>query len=248
MSTWQLGAGSITATERELIAVPNGGGRGRPAVLMPHGAGATSRDYVYDVAARRQVELLLQAGLVVCAPDLLGDNWGVEAAAQLLDQYRPLLAQRHGTDAERIALAPTSMGDLTAMTYLRLFPQRVACIGGVMPAADTDDIRDRNTFGVERAQIDARWGVTHPAPLPAYANPLREPALSALAATDVPVRLWYSEGDRVTRPQFVRQLATALGGTAVKVSELLDHSTALALAVPAQDYVRFFDAHTRRAP
>ncbi len=251
MSVVGLDRDRLSAGETDLLGVPRGGGRGRPAVILLPGAGDTAATYTTDPSLTRLVRALVRAGHVVVAVAPTGPaNWGRPSTAPIVDAAVALAAQ-HGAHPTLVALQPISMGDLVAMTYIRLRPGRVLCVGGIQPACDLNDLRNRDVFGVARAQIDAALGVTWPAPLPQHASPLGTGTAALInvgLARPGAVRFWYSEADDVTRPQYVRALATALGGTATKVSDTLNHSDDITNLVPTADLVRFFDQHTRRVP
>lgn len=86
-----------------------------------------------------------------------------------------------------------SQGFNQATTVSRNNANTVACIAGITPSVDLEDLRTFNRPGgssTMRSQIDTAWGVTYPAPLPAGANPMQYPPTC-------PFKIWGSDWDDV---------------------------------------------------
>jgi pimeloyl-ACP methyl ester carboxylesterase len=108
-------------------------GEGPPVVLL-HGLTATRR---YVVMGSR---LLERSGYRVIAYDARGHGRSTPAPAPAEYDYQDLAADLEAVldalDAPRALLAGASMGALTALSFARAHPDRVAALGVITPAYD----------------------------------------------------------------------------------------------------------------
>jgi pimeloyl-ACP methyl ester carboxylesterase len=129
-----------------------------------------------------------------------------------------------------------SMGANNALGWAADHPADVACIVGVIPLLSLQYARVANPLmpGYNaRASIDAAWGVTYPAALPAGADPWDEQATLAT----IPIQLWYASNDTVTS-----DIGTFAANTGADVHDVgaLGHTAAAMAAVDIeamQDFI-----------
>ena len=129
-----------------------------------------------------------------------------------------------------------SQGALAALSWAMHNPTDAACVVGLLGVVDLNDIRDDDDAG-QRDDIDAAYGVTYPAALPAGVNP----ADRAAEFTTIPTQWWYaSEDGFVDTPTVTSFAATA--GTELHDLGALGHTNAAILAVDLGALTSFIEA------
>lgn len=208
-------------------------------VVYCHGRSGSAHDIDQPVGQRAGTYAIAHAvGSVwpLVSADLAGQGtWGHPSTqqARIGDAIAYLRSSLGCSDAP-VGIVGTSMGGLGGLLYAMSHPDDVACVAGVTPVIDLDNVRQS---GFASAEINAVWGVANNgAPLPAGANPATRTA-DLLA----PFWCWYSSGDAIVAPSTVTTFATAVGGTAVLVGSM-DHED-VAAAIPPADVVEFLSAH-----
>jgi pimeloyl-ACP methyl ester carboxylesterase len=123
-----------------------------------------------------------------------------------------------------------SHGATCALHYAWAHPADVAAVIVCIPLLGLQAARVANTLGL-RPNIDAAWGVTYPAALPANADPVS-------LVCPVPVFLWYSSNDAITTQSgsLTTWQAANPGATVTNVGAL-GHSNASIAAVPTDTVV-----------
>jgi pimeloyl-ACP methyl ester carboxylesterase len=137
-------------------------------------------------------------------------------------------AQANGANSEPPLLVGVSMGAGTVLRWAANHPTH--SVAGIVPGLNFQQGRIDNPGGTIRGLIDAAWGVTYPAALPAGANP------SDLTYT-VPIHLWYAPDDVTASPSATEAFAAAKGATLTSVGNL-NHTNA-AVAAAYDDVIEF---------
>lgn len=205
-----------------------------PGVIYCHGASQPALTMV-NPQAFGQLTVIdkVASRYPVLVGDLGFDTWGNDisltdvTAAVALIQSSPVSAK-----PGKVAIIGTSMGFAVATRYAVANPTKVACIAGLFPVCDIQDIR--NNIGAQSG-IDTAWEITYPAPLP----PGAEVATRAAQLTFIPIRLWYSEGDSIITPRTVRTFARNNGCQAIQSSLTADHVDNIILSQIAPDVLTF---------
>lgn len=163
--------------------------------------------------------------------------WGNPTAQTRLGQCRTWL-QANGALSGTVLCVTTSQGAAAALNYAADNPTHIGGVVSFMPGFHLDDIRD-NDRGGSRSLIDAAWGVTWPAALPAGANP----ALKSAQLSSIPQQMWYATDDPYIPTSVVTDWATASGAEAYSVGAL-GHSDNAIAAAPHETVMAFLRAHS----
>lgn len=102
----------------QTLVVPDGGGEGRPLLVLLHGRGGSDRSLLYDelleglddLGDRAPVVLLANGGDHSYYHDRADGGWGT----YILQEAIPAALERSGADAERVAIGGVSMGGFGA--------------------------------------------------------------------------------------------------------------------------------------
>lgn len=226
--------GRLVPGEKDVLIVPRTGHVGRRAVVMCHGLGADALRYSGNYLQAVLAHKLASAGLVVVAGDFAGDSCGNAAATAGVEAAR-VLAGTVGAKTDKVLLFGNSMGHFTCCGYQRDYPGKTAAVVGLSPGTHLDAAREGNVIAGTRAAIDAAWGVTYPAPLPAGADPSANTATHA----GIPRRLYHAASDPTGPFSDVQAFATATGATAVSLSGSAHGDANLSPAV-INEIVAFF--------
>lgn len=229
--------GRFTAAVKDAVCRPvDLSPAGHTVVAYGHGGGNTATEAIGAwglPAMGTLVHTLAAAGLTVVAPTatLL---WGNST-----DQTRRTTAITWARTNARGSSAPVvligaSMGSTSSLLYAADHPAEVAAVIGVIPAVDIQAIRVADTFGL-RASIDAAWGVTYPAALPAGADP----AARVADFDGIPIQLWYANDDPASVN--IGTFAAAVGADLHDVGAL-GHTAAATAAVDAAAVLAFISA------
>lgn len=176
------------------------------------------------------------------AADLAGQGtWGHPSTqqARTADAITYLRTVVGCSDAP-VALIGTSMGGLGAYLYAMNHPEQVACVVGITPVVDLDQVR--RTGATFTAEVNGVWGVpNNETPLPTQADPSER-----TADLQAPTVMWYSSSDVIVFDETVTAFAAAVGGTAHLVGAV-DHED-VANFVPPDEVVAFIDTHLETGP
>lgn len=170
--------------------------------------------------------------LIRLREETTGQSWGNATADTRIDAALAWLRANTTATSDPPLLVGASEGACDALTYASDHP--VAGVIGIIPAIDIQAMRVADTLGL-RAAIDAAWGVTYPAALPAGANP----ATLTAALSSVPQQHWYASNDTVSAN--IAAYAAAVGADLRNVGAL-GHTDAAIAAVAATDVLTFINA------
>lgn len=209
----QASSGAYFTGEQHLLMDTVGASRvtGRTGVIYCHARSATAYEPLdtrtrpavaasgYDYA--KLCERLVQTGLPLISCDLSGmTHWGNPTALSRIGSAFTFLQSKLGARSDRVLLAGTSMGVLTALNYARANQVLVKAVLGMFPALDWAD----TGLGAYTTEMDTAYG-GNAARLAAAGT--SNPATYA-ATLNVPVYLLYSTGDAVARPAPVTTFAS----------------------------------------
>jgi hypothetical protein len=254
VSATSFGNGRAVAGQDDFHVIPDGGPRGRRAVVVCHGQLQATLAWLSPGTPGQFgiVQTLAQAGFVVLGGYYDGPMWGNDTAVADLEAFR-VWAGTLGAHNDKLLLLGASMGHYDACMYAAAHPDRVAAIASIIPGIDIDDVRDNNKANA-RDYVNTAWGTPAGStsatnPLPAAAKLLTPSKVAAVASSGAPVKMYYSTADTVILPTSVTAYADALNAqvnglaTATIVSSTLDHSDAAMGAMPMTEVSRFFDQH-----
>lgn len=244
------GSGRVNAADADAIFLPEL----RPAAAMPpivwgHSAGASVASSFFDYAdAPGQYNLIRgvcdATGCAVIATDMggadatFGNTLGQTRTAQAAAY---LQANGYSKSSGGIIVAGSSKGSIDAQNYTRNNIANVLAAILILTVPDLEYAREQNVSGVT-ATIDADWGVSFPALLPAHGNPysstLSSPTTgvavgaNGLDARAVPMRSFYVSNDVFTPLALEQEFVTWWGthGSGVNLGAL-GHSDAAAGAI-----------------
>lgn len=241
MSSVSLAKGRTIAADQDLLYwPPQGTPLSSVGVILAHGGGApaTAMSFQDPINSPQQFQLphtLSRAGYRVSAPDLAGLSFGNDTAVGAVDATVTFLLSLGCTAVVGVGI---SMGHNTLANYARAHPTKLLRLAGIAPLCDLDAIRNGNIGGY-RASIDAAWGVTYPAALPARANPTNN--VATIVSGGLTERLYYSTADTTITPGTVSAYTTHAPAQITKhvISTTLDHGDALFGQVPLNDLLGF---------
>lgn len=227
-------AGRVTAGQRDVIIQPRRPTSKRPVVYC-HGAtvNALAAQGANGPGLVQLLHGLADQGRTILVTDLGTSltNWGNAAAMTAMTAAVDYIAP-----AGTVHLLGSSMGAATALNWTADNRARVLSVATIIPGLDLQSIRVESA--TIRTQIDAAWGVTYPAALPAGASPYDNQG----DFTGLPFTGWYASDDLtafVTPPQ---TFATNLGGTMTSLGAV-GHTDAAHTAVPVGTLESFFDTY-----
>lgn len=140
---------------------------------------------------------------------------------------------------QKVVIFAASHGVACALCYTLANLDKIACVVGLIPAVDPEDIRINNRWSL-RPEIDAAWGISYPTPLPPAANPSHPTSMTALSA--IPMQFWYATNDTVTVADRVTAFASATGAEANHLGPL-GHTNEALDAVDAVAVRNFIEQH-----
>jgi predicted alpha/beta hydrolase family esterase len=167
-------------------------------------------------------------------------NWAnAEAISRMTDLYNWSLSVS-GYTGTKVHIVAESMGHAVACRWAAANPTKVFTITGIIPVTGIQWCRDNNA-GL-RTQIDAAWGVTYPAALPAGADPFTDSTQTSVLAT-IPWQGYASSDDTAAAPLANTQAwGTTVGGVVSSLGAL-GHTDAAVGAVPFPAVAKLLYAH-----
>lgn len=246
MSAATAHVGRIVAAETDLVVVPRSGGAGKRVVLVAHGANSKPLDFTVPGIAPgvfRHLHAITEAGFVAVVADWGGlQTWGTDVVLTRFDTIMTWVAANlPGVLTDKALFWGESMGNWTALRCAADRASQVAAVVANIPLCDITNIRASNALG-SRALIDAAWGVTYPAALPARGNLL---ARAPIELVGLPWKGYTGSADTACPPSTVTALVSAIGATASSVTcdTTHDHGDAIAAAADTADMVAFLQAY-----
>lgn len=225
----QLGQGySPTApTEWQYFSSVNRGWLGqKPALIYCHGSGDTAATILAKTGQKALIDALSQE-YAVLACDLGLQAWGNDRHVQAIEEAVTYIEATRGTSGQ-IVLVGGSMGNLGALGYLRLHPEKVRAYVGIIPALDLANLNlipavaSDLTIAYGAPYNDATMGPTH--------SPVR---YAASLDADVPIHLWTASNDTITVPSTADAFVAARPQTLRTNVGALGHSEAAVTAAQA---------------
>ena len=200
-------------------------------------ASATSANNLETLSGvRRILRHLAGLGYPVVAPTAT-NLWG-NATNQARITDAVTYAETNMAATGPAVLIGHSQGGLAALSWAMNNPADTACVIGLLGAVDLNDIRDDDDAG-QRDDIDAAYGVTYPAALPAGVNP----ADRAAEFQTIPTQWWYANDDALVDTPTVTAFA-ATAGTDLHDLGALGHTNTAILAVDLGALTTFVEANT----
>lgn len=183
----------ITAVPR--LYKPTGTKR---ALVVCHGYGELGVTSLTS-AQRPVLQSAVESGLAAVETDLTGTaGWGSSAVQTAIGEAIAHAQSTLGGKADKVLLWGISMGGLGALNYLvNEGPSKVAALALTVPVVDLVYEHDNNVDGFA-ASIEAALGIAG-----AYAgNPAVTPFdpiqnTEAIAASGVPIKVWYASNDTI---------------------------------------------------
>lgn len=220
------GIGTFTTGEKWRALIPSRPpSTPRRAVIYCHQNGGTANSLTAGASYFEFVPNTLRAHVV--AGDLAGTaTWGNDASVAALDDMVDLLLASSSnavannaagacrSASDKVILYGGSMGALTALNHLQANASKVAAVFAVIPtiALDAAHDADPERFTDAAATIEAAYGGSagYEAAIASH-DPSQNTA--AIAATGVPIHLWYSTNDTLVLPAEAEAFAAAVGAT-----------------------------------
>jgi hypothetical protein len=219
----------------------------RPPLLAHHSAANSPAEFVgtSTPSLERIAAMLGDEGYSIVAPSGVatwGNGTAADEAATAMGRSKDALAWARAappngfgqSSAPPVALG-ASEGSLWSIKYAARHP--VACVVCFLTICDLSSVYTANLGGF-RSQIEAAYGVTYPAALPAGADPYRD-HLAALSS--VPLLCQYSSDDAYST--HIAEFAAATGATLIN-SGALGHSDASIAQADINQIRAFVRAHT----
>lgn len=234
------GVGRYAASEADVfIASLAGWAGGVRGVLYFHGAGGSAtncRDY------SNIGELNLINAIAECFPVLSIDAggaqaWGNATAMLRAPDGRTHLQGTRGAKSGTVLAVGSSMGALTALNFAKANPTLVACVVGIIPVIDLNDMVTNNRAGTAAAINTAYSTYSEATHGPTY-NPANYAATFA-----TPTRLWYASDDTTAIPGAVTAFDTACAAASATSLGALGHTQAAIDAAPRDQILTFLSQY-----
>ena len=218
------GTGGYTPPEKHIVITASTYQGGGHPVIVWHGGGGDATQYE-PVAQRRDLHVLADSGLVVCAADLGGGHtWGNDEGGDAATAMLAWLAAGYGTDNSRVALVGDSAGALGCLNWAVRNPDVTAAVVVRVPAVALGAMHARNVAGMA-TQIAAAYGGTGGL---AAALPTHDPSHASMVAAQQEfgvdkIRAFYDTADPIVLPAEVEAWAEATGVDLVPFSDAGTH-------------------------
>lgn len=208
--------GLATSTQAASVALfplgykPNNTRRG---VVYAHSLGGTYLSAFDSTVARDPLSTFAADGGMPTLCTTLGgtSTWGNDASQTAMSADFTELTTTHGAKTDKVFLYAASMGGLPSLRWTLANPAKVAGVALVCPCVDLAYEHDQDVFGYG-AIIETAHGITG-----TYAgnatitarDPMQQTA--AMAATGVPIKMWYASNDVQTVTARQQAYITATG-------------------------------------
>jgi S-formylglutathione hydrolase FrmB len=159
-------------------------------------------------------------GFSVVAPSI-GTLWNNATGQQRIADALAYARSALGATSAKAIFLGTSMGGFSALSWAAMNPTLVKAVYAFLPVVDLQAVRVSNVLGL-RSYVDAAWGVTYPAALPAGANVYGRAADLA----GIPIRIWSASNDNVS--ENVAGFVAATGATHTNLGAVGHTDAALA--------------------
>jgi pimeloyl-ACP methyl ester carboxylesterase len=242
---FSLHNGRIVSSVYDSVWQPRVARSNTPPIIYMHGASPLAEiprqmnNTTNESGLRDLLMFLAGEGFtIVCiaTPDMWGNATAISRYTSALAYARSTL----GCSSDPAVLIGASHGGLCALRYAYTTPADVACVIGIIGVVDMDDVRDNDLSGL-RAPIDAAWGVTYPAALPAGANP----ADNTASYVGKPIQWHYASDDAIARATPITNFASAVGASMSTYNlGALGHTDAAMIAVNEATVLTFIEANT----
>lgn len=225
MAARTRGTGGYTPSEEHIVITSSTYDGGGHPVVVCHGGGDGGDQYE-PAALRRDLNVLADTGLVVCAADLAGlHTWGNDAGTAAVTAMLAWLATNYDTDNSKVVFVADSHGALTAINWATRNPALTAAVVLRVPCVALDAAHDRNVGGFATT-IEGCYGGL--APYNA-ALPTHDPSHPTMVAQQISLglvpkmRAWYDTGDPIVLPAEVEGWAAATGTRLIPLSGTANH-------------------------
>lgn len=243
MSSSHYSIGTVSSGDGALLWRP----KFNPSVLLPgvlhaHGAGGYSYNAVDPTGLQSSLYgSVVDTGRVLFAGDYGGtENWGrADAMSRMTTAYNYLQTQPN-VRSGRVVLMGGSMGALCCLNWASANPSKVACIIGVIPVTNLNDIVVNNRGGYA-ASVNTAYGGWSESTYGSTYNP----KTMALAGkyNDIPILLFYGTSDTLCVPSEVLAFKAAAGGNTTLVPLTGGHDYGTWSLVDRQQVTDFISAH-----
>lgn len=249
MSRTALGTGNVVSGEVDVFAAPLAAYQSPgtvPGVIMCHGSGRIATDITNPVvfgeyAIYDALRQLYCVGIGDFGFNAWGNNTAIAdvEAKRVQMQSAPVDLVKPQAKSGKVALIGASMGSCSALNYALAHPANVACIALFIPAVGPLT----NPVLSTAFQAAVKSGSTYSESVD---GPTHNPQNATYQANfpNIPVHLWYSDGDLTAYPAAVTAFAAGVpSAMAIRVSTTLDHTEDAIAAAPLADVLAFIAAN-----
>lgn len=240
---YDSGTGSSIG-ESNLALLPKGYLRDgtRRGIVFCHGAGVTEL-YAIDQSSPNMAALLraiVDAGYPVLASLCAGNNWGNDGGIAKVSAARTYLQGTLGAKSGKVILIGNSMGGCLSYAWARANLTSVACIVGILPVSDLNDIVTNNRGGLGAEASGAYSGGYSEATYGATHNPVN----FAAQLSGLPIQAWSASDDTIVVPSTVTAFAAGVGSSVETHNTLTGgHSDSTYGQISAATVLTFLAAH-----
>lgn len=210
--------------------------------LYMHGATSDEKqmiDYTNAPGLLAILAAVANAGYPILGVYAGGDQWGNATAQARMDDAKTYLQGTLGAKSGSVVLIGGSMGGLAVQNWAKAHAASTACIVGITPVSDVNDIKTNNRGGLA-ASINTAYGGSYvEATYGATYNPH---TYAATGLAGIPYKAWYGTSDAIVISTTVTDTVTAAGASASAVAVAGDHGSAPG-NIPPADVVSFIGAH-----
>lgn len=245
MTTWSnYGLGQYVAGEQHIGVFPRdySPGEGTVGVLLCRSAGLNAmlwRNYAGKPGAYGLADAIADAGFPCISFDCLTtDGWGNDDSISRVESARQYLVNTFGARADKVLIVAQSMGAANGFAWAAANPSIAAGVVGVTPVMNLN----YNWTSTHNSGINNAYGGAY---VPATHGPTHDPLVIAQAGgfDGLPVQLWTSSDDTITRPVDADAMVAAIGSTASHYNVgALGHSDNATGAVDTAAVVAFLRA------
>lgn len=202
----------------------------------PHNSDYTSPSAAIDVWQETLCSVLASYHYIVLSARWGSlTNWGNAQSTTDMNDAHTWLTGAGGAKTGRVGLIGCSMGFTTEVGFWNAHPTKVACVGGLLPAVDTEALYARDV-GLATT-LDAAYSgnfATNGAP--------RNPVDVASGLTARPMKLWYASDDASILASEIETMRSLVpGSTKVDIGPG-GHVTSTVAKINEKDYVSFFES------